>query len=488
MALKTWSRFTINLPFSRVAVVIGEPIRVARDASAEAQEAARAALEAALMAASRHAHAMVGTQLPPLVGASGRVGRDEPLPLALKLYRQLAAAARPLARGVLSWRARRGKEEPARIGERQGIARVPRPDGRLVWVHAASVGETNAVLPLIGELRSARPDVAVLLTTGTVTSAGLARDRLPAGCIHQYVPLDVPAYVRRFLDHWRPDAVLLTNSELWPNLILEASGRGIRLGLLNARMSSRSLARWRRRPAMARALLGRFDVVLAQSDKLARRLVELGASGARASGNLKFDAPPPPVDDAARQLLVAALGNRPRLLAASTHAGEEDTIGEVHAALKPEHPRLLTIIAPRHPQRGAEIARRLEARGLAVALRSAGALPSATTDVYVADTIGELGTLYAIAPIAFVGGSLVEHGGQNPIEAVRHGAVVLTGPHWSNSQRPTKRCCARRAHARSATARHSRRPCASCWRGRRCSPPCRSVRAKRSPRSRARFP
>lgn len=432
VALRTWSRFTINFPYSRVAVVIGEPMLVARNASAEAQEAARQRLEEALMAASHRAHAMVGTELPALAGRQGRIGRDAPLPFGLRAYRRVTGAGGPLARALLSWRARRGKEDPLRMAERQGIASRDRPDGPLAWVHAASVGEVNAILPLIGALRRQRPDVGVLLTSGTVTSAGLAAERLPPGCIHQYVPLDVPAYVRRFLEHWRPDVALLTESELWPNLILETAARGIRLGLLNARMSARSFARWRRRPAMAHALLGRFDLVLAQTDKLARRLGELGATGARSIGNLKIDSPALPVDEAARAALAGVLGTRARILAASTHAGEEQIVAQAHRQVAEVAPGLLTIIAPRHPARGAEIARDLEAQGFRVALRSSGALPDRGTEIYIADTIGELGTLFAISPVAFMGGSLIEHGGQNPIEAVRSGSVVLTGPHVDN--------------------------------------------------------
>jgi 3-deoxy-D-manno-octulosonic-acid transferase len=197
-------------------------------------------------------------------------------------------------------------------------------------------------------------------------------------------------------------------------------------------MSHASFERWQRRPRVASQLFSRFDLVLAQSDVLARQFSELGAPRAFAAGNLKIDAPPPPVSDVELRRLEAALAGRPVFVAASTHDGEEAIIASAHRILAGALPGFLTILAPRHPERGAAIADMFQAQGFAVARRSLGHLPTADTDIYVADTIGELGTLYALAPIAFIGGSLIERGGQNPIEAIRHGAAVLTGPHWSN--------------------------------------------------------
>jgi len=299
-------------------------------------------------------------------------------------------------------------------------------------VHAASVGETNAVLPVIEALGAARPNLNILLTTGTVTSASLAERRLPACAVHQYVPLDAPEYAARFLDHWRPDLAVLTESEIWPSLILETSARGIPLILVNARLSNRSRRRWQRNKRMAHPLFNRFDVVLAQNERLALGFAALGARNVQSVGNLKIDAPPPPVDLGELERLRSALDGRPLFVAASTHEGEEEIVAQAHRELARAFERFLTIIAPRHPERGTAIAERLKDLGLSVAQRSLGALPSERTDVYVADTIGELGTLYALAPIAFIGGSLVERGGQNPIEAVRHGVAVLTGPHHQN--------------------------------------------------------
>jgi 3-deoxy-D-manno-octulosonic-acid transferase len=354
------------------------------------------------------------------------------LGLELAAYRLVTSLARPAAGLLLRLRERRGKEDAERRGERFGCSAVARPPGPVVWFHAASVGETNAVLPVIGALLERRSEFSVVLTTGTVTSARLAGSRLPPGAIHQYVPLDAARFVGRFLDHWRPSLAVFTEQEIWPNLIVESGSRSIPLALINARMSQTSFERWQRRPNFARALFSQFAVVLAQSDSLAAQFHELGATRALVAGNLKIDAPPPPVSEFERQRLEAALAGRPRLVAASTHDGEELIVAAAHRSLARALDGFVTIIAPRHPERGTAIAETLKAQGFNVALRSLGALPGPRTDIYVADTIGELGTLYALSPLAFVGGSLVAKGGQNPVEAIRRGAVVLTGPHWTN--------------------------------------------------------
>lgn len=363
-----------------------------------------------------------------LAGAAAR----PTLPWALLTYRAAMSLARPGLWLLLRQRAGRGKEDPARQSERYGIAGLARPPGDVLWLHAASVGETNAVLPLIERLLAARTELHVLLTTGTVTSAGIAAQRLPRRALHQYLPLDSGPYVRRFLDYWRPTVAVLTEQEIWPNLILEAHARGIRLALINARMSERSLARWQSKPEVARALFGKLDAVLAQNDKLARALVTLGAANVTAVGNIKIDAPLLPVNTEASAALSRALGGRPTFLAASTHPGEEAIVAEADRLIRKSHPQLCTIIAPRHPHRGPEIAAELTARGHTTALRSQGELPAPTVEVYVADTIGELGTLYSVARMAFIGGSLVDKGGQNAIEAVRYGTSVLVGPHRSS--------------------------------------------------------
>lgn len=350
----------------------------------------------------------------------------------LALYRAAAGLGGPVIRAYLTLRRMRGKEESARFGERLGVARRGRPDGPLVWAHAASVGESLSLLPLIERLVLAWPRLRVLVTTGTVTSAHLIAGRLPAQSFHQYIPVDRVPYVRRFLDHWRPDLALWTESEFWPNLIVETQARGIPMVLVNGRVSARSFAGWRRFPGLIRTLLGGFKLCLAQTEADAARLRDLGAADAKCVGNLKFSAPPLPAADTDLAKLRDTLGTRPRWLAASTHPGEEAMAARVHRKLKQRHAGLLTIIVPRHPDRGEEITRALRAGGLNVARRSSGDKIAADTDVYVADTLGELGLFYRVAGVAFMGKSLVPLGGQNPIEAARLGCAIIHGPHMMN--------------------------------------------------------
>ncbi len=426
----TWSRFTINLPFSKLAFVLGEKIDVPRDADEAQLDAARLALDASLNAATRRAYALVGRNAAEAtpVAAGGTVAPG----FSFRLYRTVSRIFHPLAGTFLRRRSHRGKEVPERLNERMGIASIARPDRKLLWFHAASVGETNVVLPLINQLHRERPDLGILLTTVTVTSARIAASRLPPKAIHQFVPLDTPAFVERFLNHWRPDMALFIESEIWPNLIMDADRRRVPLVLLNARISDRSFRRWLKLKGLSRPIFSRFAVVLAQSDALAKRLVKLGAPKVISAGNLKFNSPPPPIDHGELSRLKAMIGDRPVFLAASTHPGEDEIIAATHKALATRTPGLLTIIVPRHPERGADIAAMLAGDDLPMAQRSAGAAITPETGIYLADTLGELGLFYSLARFAFIGGSLVPHGGQNPIEAVKLGAGVITGPHWHN--------------------------------------------------------
>jgi 3-deoxy-D-manno-octulosonic-acid transferase len=352
------------------------------------------------------------------------------LPLALRLYQLASAAGSPVAPRVLARRLTRGKEHPERLSERRGETSLTRPQGPLIWVHGASVGEMLAVVPLIERLRA--EDFAVLVTSGTVTSAALAEQRLPDGAIHQFIPLDAPRFVRRFLDHWRPDLALFVESDLWPNLILSCAERRIPMIVVNGRLSERSFSRWRLVPGAIAALLSRFDLCLTQSAADAERYAQLGAPRVISTGNLKLDVPAPPFDEAALARLQEIIGTRPVVAAASTHPGEETAIITSHRRLRAKFPTLLTIIAPRHPGRGESIAAIANVAGLATALRSHRAQPMPDIGVYVADTLGELGLIYRLAPIVFMGGSLATHGGQNPIEAIRLGAAVVHGPHVWN--------------------------------------------------------
>ena len=348
----------------------------------------------------------------------------------LTAYRLAGIAVAPFAPLVLSWRARRNKEDRDRLGERRGLTNVPRPEGFLVWVHAASVGETNAVLPLIG--RIVAENGTVLLTTITVTSARIAMARLPAGAIHQFGPIDIQPWVTRFLRHWRPGLAVFVESELWPVTMTALADSGVPQVVVNARLSERSFRRWQRMESIVGPLFGRLALCLAQTPGDAERYRAIGVKRAEVTGNLKFDAPLPAPDPATVAALGRVIGERPVWLAASTHEGEEAIAADVHRALAENHRGLLTVVVPRHPERGPAIVEALAASGFRVALRSAGEAIAPDTDIYVADTLGELGLFYRLAPVAFIGGSLVPHGGQNPIEPVRFETAVLHGPHVGN--------------------------------------------------------
>lgn len=350
------------------------------------------------------------------------------LPSGLIAYRAAATLLSPAVPLLLRQRMLRGKEDPARIAERMGRASVPRPDGELIWIHGASVGETVAVLPLIDAL--AKPGRTVLVTSGTVTSARVMAERLPAGVLHQFMPVDTPGAVARFLAHWRPAAGLFVDSEIWPNMILAAHARGVRLALVNGRMTEASFKGWTRAKRSAAALLARYDLCLAQDESTAQRLRTLGAARVDVTGSLKADASPLPANAEALTALQASIGDRPILLAAQTHTGEEETILPVHDTLRRTYPDLLTIIVPRHPERGEEVAMLCGTR--ASARRSRDELPEDDTAIYIADTIGELGLFYRLAKLAFVGGSLIPHGGQNPLEPAHLDCAVLAGPYTHN--------------------------------------------------------
>ncbi len=355
---------------------------------------------------------------------------SDKLPAALRAYRLFSLTMTPFTSLLLARRLRRGKEPGLRLSERRGLSVMARPPGPLVWLHGASVGELISVLPLIERIRAR--EVSVLVTSGTVTSGGLAEQRLPRGVIHQFVPLDVPMFVRRFLDHWQPDLALFVESDLWPNTMIETSRRGVPMILVNGRLSENSFRRWRYLPVTIGNLMRRLDLCLARTPADAERLSELGAPHVVTTGDLKLDGPAPPADRAKLAALQSAIGSRPIIAAASTHAGEETAMIDAHRRLRANFPGLLTLIVPRHPERGVGVAEIARAGGLKTRLRSRGELPDATTDIYVADTVGELGLVYRLAPIVFVGGSLVRHGGQNPIEAAKLGAAILHGPHVWN--------------------------------------------------------
>jgi 3-deoxy-D-manno-octulosonic-acid transferase len=343
-----------------------------------------------------------------------------------RAYAGAMTLAAPALRLSLHARVRRGKEVAGRLGERRGLESAPRPAGRLVWLHAASVGETVSILPVLEELR--RAAVTPLVTTGTVTSATLLRQRFP-DVLHRFAPLDVPGWVARFLDHWRPDAGALVESELWPNLLAACRQRGVPLMLLNARLSARSAARWRHLAGLAGDMFAAIARIEAQSAADAARFSALGARCVAAPGNLKYAAAALPCDAAELARVAALIEQRPVWLAASTHPGEEAIAAAVHRRLALAHPGLLTIIVPRHPERGARIAAELGAPR-----RAAGQPPEG---LWIADTLGELGLWYRLASVVFVGRSLLPPGGgQNPLEPARLGCAVAIGPLADNFAEP----------------------------------------------------
>ena len=350
--------------------------------------------------------------------------------LGLGAYRAATGLAGALVFGaVLRYRANTGKEDPDRLDERFGRAAIARPDGELVWLHAASVGESLVALSLAEGLMERRDRVNVLMTSGTRTSAALIAGRARPGLIHQFPPADAPAFVRRFLDHWRPDLAVFTESELWPNLILETQRRGVPLALANARMNAHSLKSWARWPGTARAILGAFDWIGAADARTTQGIAGLLDERVEQTGNIKLEAGPPDPDPAALAAVRALAGSRPVFTAASTHPGEEVLACEALREILKTHPDALMIVAPRHPDRADDVASVLTAAGLNLARRSAGETPGPDTQVWLADTMGEMALWYQLCPVSVICGSFIDGiGGHNPIEATRSGSAVITGP------------------------------------------------------------
>lgn len=353
----------------------------------------------------------------------------------LSLYLAWSArGARSFAERKLRERLADSKEDVDRLEERRGVARVPRPGGPLIWFHAASVGESLAVLELIRRLLEEREDLHVLVTTGTVTSANVMMERLPERAIHHYAPLDAKPFVTAFLNHWKPDVAIWTESELWPALVVETHARDIPMLLLNARMSKASHDKWRFARGMVRSLLERFQAALVQDNLTMVYLRRLGMPTYRMKvmGTLKEGAAALPCNEADRAAMAANLAGRPVWLAASTHEGEEKMVLQAHRMAMRSSPRLLLILVPRHPDRADGVAELLRADGLRFTRRSADELPTDEAPVYLADTMGELGLWYRLSPISFVGGSLVAIGGHNPFEPAALGSAILHGPYVTN--------------------------------------------------------
>ncbi|MFQ5562886.1 MAG: glycosyltransferase N-terminal domain-containing protein [Parvularculaceae bacterium] len=456
--LKTWDMFLLAAPFSRGYYVAGPPIEAPENNDSKRLEEKRLELERALNRAAAEADRLAGRRSPapeaaptalepqmipemtedttflsdPRLTESRRRMPGLQEPLGLRFYRAASRAAEPVASLALHRRMKAGKEDPARIRERRGIAGRARPEGALVWIHGASVGESLSVLPLVERLRERRPELQFLVTTGTVTSARLMNERLPPGAVHQFIPLDHPRYVASFLDHWRPQAAFFVESEFWPNLIVEARRRVQFMAVVNGRVSPKSFEGWTKRPRTIKYLLSAFDLIMAQDHQNAERLETLSGVQVLMFGNLKNAAPPLPANDSAFEELCGQIEDRQIWLAASTHPGEEEIVFSAHNLLKPDFPRVLTFNAPRHPERGDEVAALAAEAGLCIARRSKKEPITPSTDVYLADTLGELGLFYRLNDIAFVGGGLNPKGGHNPLEPARLGTAILHGPHTFN--------------------------------------------------------
>ena len=352
----------------------------------------------------------------------------------LAIYRAITFLATPVACLLLSFRCAKGKEDPFRIKERRGIASISRPGGKLAWLHAASVGEAQSALVLIDRLLKDYPKLQILVTTGTVTSAIYLENRLPIRSFHQYLPLDCPHWVSRFLTHWAPDIAFWLESELWPNLVSETMRRDIPAILVNARMSLSAFRAWQRMGSMVQHLVAAFEVCLAQTEQQADRLRTLGAKNVIALGNLKYSAAPLGFNPAKLEELRNDIGGRSVWVAASTHADEEVMVSNAHTKILSRIPDLLTVIVPRHPERAIKIEAELVRRGHQCVRRSTGRKLEIGTKIYIADTLGELGLFYRLARIAFIGGSTGRNGGHNPLEAAQLGCAITYGPDMENFQ------------------------------------------------------
>ncbi len=358
--------------------------------------------------------------------------------MTLKIYRYLTSLFSFVIKYHVSRRAKRGKEEPDRLSERRGKPSQLRPKDSLVWIHAASIGEVVSTLSLIRRLLDKYQKLSILVTTGTVTSAKIMADALPERAMHQYFPYDVAYWGRRFLNHWQPDLVFWVESELWPNILTEIYSRAIPLIMLNGRLSDKAFQRWRRVPSLSNKVLAGFNICFAQSQQDADRLQTLGASKVKVSSNLKFAASPLPVDKTELDKVKRMIGNRPVWLASSTHQGEEEQIAKAHSIVQQSVKDALCIIVPRHPERGDRIRTQLTQQSFVVNQRSANENIQPNTEIYLADTLAELGLFYRLSPVVFVGGSLVNIGGHNIIEPAQLECAIIHGNHMDNSQEVTK--------------------------------------------------
>ena len=341
----------------------------------------------------------------------------------------LIALAGPL---VLRRRLARGKEDPERVAEKRGYASAARPEGKLIWLHAVGLGEVLALRGLIAAMARVDGSAHFLVTSSARSSAQVIGANLPPRTQHQYLPLDAPSYLARFLTHWRPDLSVWAEQELWPGAVVAAQARGVPLALVNARMTDAGFARRTRARGLYADLLARFALISAQDTHSADRLRALGAPVVRVTGSLKSAAPPLAAEPAALAVAQAALQGRRVWVAASTHPGDEAQAMVAQAELWRDDPRWLLILAPRDAGRAGAVASTLTEARLPFARRSLGRLPSAQDAVWLADTYGEMGLWYRLANAALIGGGYDAIGGHNPWEAAHFGSAILHGPDTTN--------------------------------------------------------
>ncbi len=352
--------------------------------------------------------------------------------MLLLLYRTLTTLLEPCIHVLWAVRAAKGKEDSGRKKERFGRPSITKPSQRIIWIHAASVGESHSIIPLLKVLHNRYTEHSILLTTNTQSSAKLISKKLPERAFHQYIPYDIPRVIRRFLRHWNPEIAIFVESELWPNMIVQTAKQTRAMLLVNGRMSERSYHRWMSIRSVIQPLLQSFNIIHPGSRFDDVRFKNLGAEQAKYVGNLKYDAPALPADAGVTGKLLGTIGDRRLWLASSTHPGEEELIADAHQQIKDTHSEILTIIVPRHPKRAEKIIAALKEKKLTVARRSLEEPITQDTDIYLADTFGELGIFYRMVGIAFIGGSLIPQGGHNPIEAAQLDCAVVAGPHMHN--------------------------------------------------------
>lgn len=357
----------------------------------------------------------------------------------LALYAFVVTLASPFIMVWLMIRLIKGKEDGFRFFERMGFPKYPRPKGKLIWMHGASVGECLSMMPLIHKVLAKDPAVHIMVTSGTKTSAELMAKRLPPRAFHQYIPVDFPWAAAHFVAHFKPDTVLWFESDFWPNILWAIHRHKIPLVLLNGRISDRSFKKWQKHKWFIESIQSLFTLSFGQTRVDMERLKILGADDVVSVGNLKFSAQEPPFNPDELKQMLDQIGNRPSAVAASTHPGEEEVVMRFHLDIKKTRPGFLSIVAPRHPHRADELEKMFLKNGCRVARRTRGEKISEDIDIYLADTIGEMGLIYRLAPIVFVGGSLVKFGGQNMLEPMRIHRCVLVGPHTFNFKEIVKR-------------------------------------------------